>query len=67
MAGILMEAVLLWNLQRGGHVVPENIWAEVLLLELDAALIAALMGIGLVIAKLEIGRTSVIVVEREVI
>jgi hypothetical protein len=48
-------------------VVPENIWAEVLLLELDAALIAALMGIGLVIAKLEIGRTSVIVVEREVI
>jgi hypothetical protein len=67
MAGILMEAVLLWNLRRGGHVVPENIWAEVLLLELDAALIAALMGIGLVIAKLEIGRTSVIVVEREVI
>ena len=50
-----------------GHVVPVNIWAEVLLLELDGALIAALMGIGPVIAKLEIGKTSVIVVEKEVI
>lgn len=49
------------------HVVPEITWAEVLLLDLDAALIAALMGIGPVTAKLETGRTSVIGVERGVI
>lgn len=67
MDGILMEAVLLWNLQRGGHVVPEKFRVEVLLLDLDAALIVALMATGPVIAKLETGRTSVIVVEKEVI
>lgn len=47
--------------------VPENFWVEVPLLDLDAALIVALMAIGPVIAKLETGRTSVIVVEKEVI
>lgn len=49
------------------HVVPELLLAEILLLDLDAALIAALMVIGLVIAKLETGRTNVTAVEREVI
>jgi hypothetical protein len=48
-------------------VVLENIWAEVLLRDLDAALIVALMATGLEIAKLETGRTSVIVVGKEVI
>jgi hypothetical protein len=47
--------------------VPENFWVEALLLDLDVALIVALMAIGPVIAKLETGRTSVIVVEKEVI
>lgn len=55
---------LMWS---RGHVVLVNIWAEVLLLELGGALIAALMGIGPVIAKLEIGKTSVIDAEKEVI
>ena len=48
-------------------VVLENIWAEVLLQDLDAALIVALMATGLEIAKLETGRTSVIDVGKEVI
>jgi hypothetical protein len=48
-------------------VVLENIWAEVLLQDLDAALIVALMATGLEIAKLETGRTSVTVVGKEVI
>lgn len=47
--------------------VPEKFRVEVLLLDLDAALIVALMATGPVIAKLETGRTSVIVVEKEVI
>lgn len=41
MVRILMEAVSLWNLQKGYHVVLENIWAEVLPLVLDVALIVA--------------------------
>lgn len=48
-------------------VVLENIWAEVRLLDLVAALIVALMAIGPVIAKLETGRTSAIDVEKEAI
>ena len=67
MAVMLMEVVLLWNLQKGVHVVPENIWVEVHLLDLDAALIVELMAIGPGIAKLETGRTSVTAVETEVI
>lgn len=47
--------------------VPELLLVEILLLDLDAALIVALMAIGLVIAKLETGRTSVTGVGREVI
>lgn len=45
----------------------ENIWVEALLLDLGVVLTAALMAIGLEIARLEIGRTSVIAVEREAI
>jgi len=69
----LMEVVLLWNLQKGFLVVLvilgilENILVEVHLLDLDAALTVALMVTGLEIAKLGIGRTSVIAVGREVI
>lgn len=48
------------------QVVLENIWAEVLLLDLDAASTVALMVTGLVIAKQGIGRTNVIAVGREV-
>lgn len=44
-----------------------NIWVEVHLLDLDAALTVALMATGLEIAKLGIGRTSVTAVGREVI
>lgn len=44
---------------------PGNIWGEVLLLALDAALIVALMVIGHGIAKLGIGRISVTAVGRE--
>lgn len=44
-----------------------NIWAEVLLLGLDAVLIAALMANGLEIANMETGRVSCISVEKEVI
>lgn len=44
-----------------------NIWVVVHLLDLDAALTVVLMATGLEIAKLGIGRTSVIDVEREVI
>lgn len=47
--------------------VPENIWAEVLLLDLDAALTVDLMATGLEIAKLGTGRTSVTAVGREAI
>ena len=47
-------------------VVLENIWAEVLLQDLDAASTVALMVTGLEIAKLETGRTSVTVVGKEV-
>lgn len=68
MVGMLMEAASQWNLRREcpvGLVVLENIWAEALLLDLDAALIVVLMVTGLVIAKLETGRTSVIAVVRE--
>lgn len=43
----------------------ESMWAEVLLLVQAAALIAALMVIGLVIAKLETGRINVIDVVKE--
>lgn len=50
-----------------GHVVLENIWAEAPLLDLGVALTVALMAIGLEIARLEIGRTSVIVVGTEAI
>ena len=50
-----------------GHVVLENIWVEALLLDLGVALTVALMAIGLEIARLEIGRTSVIAVGREAI
>lgn len=48
-------------------VVLENIWAEVVLLELVAALIVASMAIGLEIAKPETGRTNVTDVEKEAI
>ena len=47
-------------------VVLENIWAEVLLQDLDAASTVALMVTGLEIANLETGRTSVTVVGKEV-
>lgn len=67
MVVMLMGVVLLWNLQKGFPVVPGNIWVEVHLLELDAALTVALMATGLEIAKLVIGRTSVTAVGREVI
>lgn len=73
MVAILMEVVLLWNLQKGFLGVPVilgilgNIWVEVHLLDLDAALTVALMATGLEIAKLGIGRTSVTAVGREVI
>jgi len=67
MVRILMEVVSSWNLQRGYLVVLENIWAEVLLQDLDAASTVALMVTGLEIAKLETGRTSVTVVGKEVI
>lgn len=73
MVVILMEVVLLWNLQKGFLGVPVilgilgNIWVEVHLLDLDAALTVALMATGLEIAKLGIGRTSVTAVGREVI
>lgn len=63
----LMGVVLLWNLLKGFLVVPGNIWVEDQLLDLDAALTAALMATGLEIAKLGIGRTSVTAVGREVI
>ena len=69
MAGMLMEAVSQWNLQRGypvDLVVLKNTWAEVLLLDLDAVLTVVLMVTGLVIAKLVTGRTSVIAVVKEV-
>lgn len=72
MVVILMEVVLLWNLQKGFLGVPViqgilgNIWVEVHLLDLDAALTVALMATGLEIAKLGIGRTSVTAVGREV-
>ena len=65
MVGMLMEVGLLWNLQKGLLVGPGNIWGEVLLLALDAALIVALMVIGHGIAKLGIGRISVTAVGRE--
>jgi hypothetical protein len=73
MVAMLMEVVLLWNLQKGFLGVPVtlgilgNIWAEVHLLVLDGALTVALMAIGLEIAKLGTGRTSVTAVGREVI
>lgn len=73
MVVILMEVVLLWNLQKGFLGVPVilgilgNIWVEVHLLDLVAALTVALMATGLEIAKLGIGRTSVTAVGREVI
>lgn len=49
------------------QVVIRNIWVEVLLLDLVAALTVVLMATGLEIAKLEIGRTSAIAVEKEAI
>lgn len=49
-----------------GQVVTENIWAEVLLLDLDAASIVALMVTGLGIANQVTGRTNATVVVREV-
>lgn len=73
MVVILMAVVLLWNLQKGFLGVPVilgilgNIWVEVHLLDLGAALTVALMATGLEIAKLGIGRTSVTAVGREVI
>jgi len=73
MVAISMEVVLLWNLQKGFLGVPVilgilgNIWVEVHLLDLDAALTVALMATGLEIAKLGIGRTSVTAVGKEVI
>ena len=67
MAVMLMEVVLLWNLRKGFLVVPVNIWVVVLLLELGVALTVVLMAIGPEIAKLETGRTSVIIVVRGVI
>jgi len=73
MVVISMEVVLLWNLQKGFLGVPVilgilgNIWVEVHLLDLDAALTVALMATGLEIAKLGIGRTSVTAVGKEVI
>lgn len=68
MVGMLMEAVSLWNLQEGGHVVLADlvsILVEALLLDLGAASIVGLMAIGLETAKLETGRTSVIAVVNE--
>lgn len=70
-----MAVVLLSNLLEGLLVVQgtmrvevqENMWVEVHLLDLGVALIVALMVTGLETAKLEIGRISVIAVEREVI
>ena len=67
MAVMLTEVALLWNLPKGVLVVPGNTWVEVHLLDLDAALTVALMVIGLEIAKLGIGRTSVTAVGKEVI
>lgn len=67
MVVMLMEVVLLWNLRKGFLVVPVNIWVVVLLLELGVALTVVLMAIGPEIAKLETGRTSVIIVVRGVI
>lgn len=49
------------------QVVLGNIWVGVLLLDLVAALIVASMDTGLETAKLEIGRTSAIAVEKEAI
>lgn len=63
MAEILKEAVLLWNFQRGHHVLLEDLvitWVGVLLLVLDAVLIAGLMAIGLEIVKLGTGRINAI-------
>lgn len=68
MADISMEVALWWNLQKGHHVVRlvlESIWVEAPLPDLVAASIVALTATGLGIAKLVIGRTSVIVVEKE--
>lgn len=47
------------------HEVLESIWAEVLLLDPDAASTVASMVTGLEIAKQGIGRTNVIAVGRE--
>lgn len=47
--------------------VPGNIWAEVLLLDLGAALIVASMATGLVIVRLGTGRINAIAVEKEAI
>lgn len=63
----LKEVVLLWSLPRGVLVVPGNTWVGVHRLDLDDALTVALMVIGLVIAKLGIGRISVTAVGKEVI
>lgn len=68
MVGMLMEAVSLWNLQEGGHVVLVDlvsILVEALLLDLGAASIVGLMAIGLETARLETGRISVIAVVNE--
>lgn len=47
--------------------VPGNIWAEVLHLDLGAALIVASMATGLVIVRLGTGRINAIAVEKEAI
>ena len=63
-----MEAVLLWNLPRECLVALVDLvitLEEVLLLGLDAASTVELMVTGLGIAKLEIGRISVIAVANE--
>lgn len=70
MGEMLMEAVLLWSLQKGCLVVQvdlESLVAEVLLQGQVVALIVELMDIGLETVKLGTGKTSVTAVETEVI
>lgn len=70
MGEMLMEAALSWSSQKGCLVVQvdlESLVAEVPLQVQVVALIVELMDIGLEIVRLGIGKTSVTVVETEVI